>query len=96
MNTDLDLSAISLNQGQLRRVQDAKGLCVQCLRGTLWLTQESDPRDVILEAGDTFTIERNGASYLQALSDSSFLLLRRCEPPETVRQLGERSLTVMR
>ena len=96
MKTDLDLSAISLNQGQLRRVQDAKGLCVQCLRGTLWLTQESDPRDVILEAGDTFTIERNGASYLQALSDSSFLLLRRCEPPETVRQLGERSPTVIR
>lgn len=76
MNNDLNHSATSLARGKLQRIQDGKGLQVLCLTGDLWLTQHADPRDIVLEAGDEFTIELNGASYLSALTDSSFVLLR--------------------
>ena len=74
MNTDLNLAAISLKHGQMQRVQDARGSLVLCLSGTLWLTQDGDPRDVVLEAGDEGRIDRDGLSILYALSDASFVL----------------------
>jgi hypothetical protein len=75
MNTDLRLGASVLNRGQLRRLDDSRGTLVQCLSGTLWLTQEGDARDLILEAGDEFCIERDGLSVVSALSACSFVLL---------------------
>jgi len=74
MHTDLNLAAASLERGQLQRVQDARGSLVLCLSGSLWLTQEGDNRDVVLEAGDEARIDRDGLSILSALDDSSFVL----------------------
>jgi len=76
MNTDLKLCATHLPRGQLHRVVKGRGTLLQCLGGTLWLTQQDDPRDIVLEAGDKAVIERNGTSMVSALSDASFLLLR--------------------
>lgn len=75
MNTDLKLPAISLRHGDAHRIDAGKGLWVQCLTGTLWLTQDNDPRDIVLEPGDGATIERDGLSIVSALSDARFLLL---------------------
>jgi len=76
MNTDLNLSATHLRRGELLRVQAGQGSLVQCLNGTLWLTQDGDLRDIVLEAGDEALIERDGLSIISALSDSRFVLSR--------------------
>ncbi|HRH85752.1 MAG TPA: DUF2917 domain-containing protein [Rubrivivax sp.] len=75
MKTDLKLPAIWLRHGELHRIVDGKGAVVQCLSGTVWLTQQSDPRDLVLEAGDEAPIERDGTSIVSALSDAQFVLL---------------------
>lgn len=49
---------------------------MQCLTGTLWLTQDGDLRDIVLEPGEGATIERDGLSVVTALSDARFLLLQ--------------------
>lgn len=77
MNTDLHLASTVLARGRVQRVIDGKGTLVQCLGGTLWLTQENDPRDIVLEAGDEALIERDGLSLLSALSDARFVLSSR-------------------
>lgn len=77
MNTDLKLPAITLHHGQAHRIESGKGLLVQCLAGTLWLTQDNDPRDIVLEPGEEATIERDGLSLVTALSDAQFVLLSR-------------------
>jgi hypothetical protein len=74
MHTDLKLAAISLPRGQLQRMQDARGQVVVCLQGSLWLTQEGDTRDVVLEAGDEARIDRDGLTLLHALRDARYLL----------------------
>ncbi len=76
MNNDLNLTSTFLANGNLQRIEDARGTWVQCLDGTLWLTQQDDARDIVLEAGDEALIERTGTSILSALSDSHFVLLR--------------------
>ena len=89
MNNDLYRAAHDLAKGQLHRIHDGQGLRVQCLSGCLWLTQESDPRDVVLEAGDAFTIDRAGNTYLSALADSRFVVLCNPERVSQTHRAGE-------
>lgn len=78
MNTDMKLPAITLPHGQLHRIDAGKGQLVQCLAGTVWLTQHNDPRDIVLEPGDEAIIERDGLSLVTALGDDAqFVLLSR-------------------
>jgi hypothetical protein len=73
MHTDLNLAATFLERGRSQRLQDARGSLVLCLSGSLWLTQEGDPRDVVLDAGDEAQIDRDGLSIVHALSDARFV-----------------------
>ena len=41
-------------------LRDARGVELTVVSGGLWVTMEDDPRDVILKAGDSRPIERNG------------------------------------
>ena len=51
-------------------LSDAAGREVTCLTGTVWLTMEGDPRDVVLEAGASFVIDRDGLTILAAQAPS--------------------------
>ncbi len=43
---------------------------IRCHVGTLWVTQDGDPRDVILEAGQLFVTDRMGEVLISALAPS--------------------------
>jgi hypothetical protein len=66
--------ATTLARGTLQSINDARGVSVQCLQGAIWLTQQGDARDIVLEAGEQATIERNGTSIVFALGDARFML----------------------
>ena len=74
MHTDLKLPSTSLKSGQLHRLKDARGSLVLCLSGTLWLSQEGECRDIVLEAGDEALVEHDGLSILSALRDTRFVV----------------------
>jgi hypothetical protein len=80
MNNDLILSARPLVKGRIRRVRDAKGRRVECLSGSLWLTQDGDDRDVVLAPGESFGFDRPGAALVSAFADSRYLMLQACPP----------------
>ncbi|HQR12554.1 MAG TPA: DUF2917 domain-containing protein [Casimicrobiaceae bacterium] len=56
---------------------DLRGTTLRVTRGTLWITQEGDPQDIVLRDGDTWTIERDGLTIVEAQSDSSFCVVGR-------------------
>ena len=56
--------------GQDLRLQDAAGWTVACSRGSVWLTQEADTRDVFLEGGERFTLDRPGLALVLAREES--------------------------
>lgn len=74
MNPQILGRATTLARGTLQSIADARGASVQCLQGAIWLTQQGDARDIVLEAGDQATIERNGTSIVFALADARFVL----------------------
>jgi hypothetical protein len=51
---------------------DRRGDVITCLNGTLWITQEGDFKDYVLESGRSFWVTRPGSVVLQALDHSRF------------------------
>lgn len=75
MNNDLLLGASRIGKGRIHPVARPVGRRVECLSGVLWVTQDGDRRDIILEAGDAFDFDRPAGVLISALQDSSYLLL---------------------
>jgi len=46
------------------------GQRVECLGGSVWITLDGDPRDIIVEAGQAFTADRNQRALIHALEAS--------------------------
>jgi Protein of unknown function (DUF2917) len=65
---------LELAPGDLVRLDDARGTTLRVTRGRLWLTQEQDRADVVLAAGDVFTVERNGATLVEAQRPSALCM----------------------
>lgn len=59
--------AARLARGSLARIADGKGACIQVWDGALWITQEGDPRDYFVPAGESFRVERDGVALIHAL-----------------------------
>ena len=81
MINDLQLGARALVKGAIRRVHTPHGRRVECLSGVLWVTQDGDRRDVVLEPGESFDFDREGDALLSAFADSRYLLLEACPTP---------------
>jgi hypothetical protein len=63
--------AIGLRKGEVWRLEnDLRGLSVVCTDGILWITQEGDLKDYILEAGERYVIARRGSVVVEACSDA--------------------------
>jgi len=69
-------AAIHLQQQELLTVRDGKGWKVQSLAGAVWITQEGELDDVILEAGESFTVERDGLTVIQAVGEATVVVSR--------------------
>ncbi len=59
-------TVLELDDGDLIKLDDARGTTVRVPAGTLWVTQQDDRRDVVLRAGDVWTVEREGLTLGQA------------------------------
>ena len=54
---------------------DRAGDRIECVGGVLWITQDGDPRDIVLQDGDAFDFDRAGDALLSAFADSRYLVL---------------------
>jgi hypothetical protein len=63
---------VELKSGELAELRDVRGATLRVTRGTLWVTQDRDVRDIVLRAGDIWTVERDGLTLAEAQGDSVF------------------------
>ena len=52
-------------------LNDARGLEIELLSGSLWITQDGDIEDYVLAPSQRFHVRRRGATVVHALEDSS-------------------------
>ena len=67
---------VDLAYHKLLELDDAEGELIEAIEGILWITQDADPRDVILEPGQSFTVDRPGLTLVSALSDARLRVSR--------------------
>ena len=77
-----------LAAGELVQLDGARGTTLRVTRGTLWVTLEDDVRDIVLSAGDTFTVDRGGLTIAEAQGATTVCVLAR-----HVTELRRRSAT---
>lgn len=57
------------------RLPDAHGTRIVGLAGSLWITLEADPRDVLVEAGAAFVVDRGGLTLVCAIAGPAAFLI---------------------
>ena len=80
MNHDLLLASRSLAKGSVRHLPVRMGRSVECLSGSLWITQDGDRRDIVLGPGEAFAFDRRTDALLSAFDDSRYVVLDGSEP----------------
>ena len=64
-------TAIELAKFDNLPLRDARGTILRVTRGSLWITQENDTRDLVLRTGDSLAVERDGLTIVEAQADST-------------------------
>jgi hypothetical protein len=67
------LTDITLAKYKLWEIEgDRRGDVIKCMSGTLWVTQEGDMKDYILEPEQDFWVTKPGIVVVQALENAQF------------------------
>ena len=74
MKLEIASGALRLARGQTLKIRDAVGSTVCANEGTVWITEENSRKDVVLEAGACFCVDRPGLTLVQAFADASISL----------------------
>lgn len=76
MNTnDLTLASTPLRKGEILHLHHALGQRIEALGGRLWITMDGDLRDIVIDAGEGFTVDRSTDVLLSAMSDAQLVVL---------------------
>ena len=67
---------IDLPQGTLLRILGGAGSTVTAHAGSVWITEEANPRDVLLRPGQSLKLRRPGLALVEAISDAAISFAR--------------------
>jgi hypothetical protein len=67
-------STLILAAGQISTLRNAQGTQIECLSGSLWITQVGEQQDFVLGPGEETTLDRRGETVVQALRQSVVLV----------------------
>ena len=65
---------MSLESHGLFQIPDVSGVQISCTQGSLWITLDNDPRDIVLEPGDSFVSTEHRRALVYAFKASTLAL----------------------
>lgn len=75
MQIQFKSGAVKLGPHQTLKVVDGAGSTVSAVEGCVWITEENDPNDIILEAGHSYRLKHGGIVVLNPLAGEASVLL---------------------
>lgn len=71
---------IHLPHQAIHTLPDAAGIPIECCSGSVWITLDDDPRDIVLGPGESFTAGSHRRALVSALSNAR---IRIAAPPQS-------------
>jgi hypothetical protein len=75
MQIEFKSGAVRLTPDQTLKVLDGAGHTVSAVEGCVWITEENDPNDIVLEEGHSYRLKRPGAAVVNPLAGEASVLL---------------------
>jgi hypothetical protein len=70
MRVELDHGPIRLEPRQIVRILEGAGRRICVREGTVWITEASEPGDIVLEPGRCYSLKRDGLALITGLDAS--------------------------
>lgn len=74
MDLSLVAGSIPVLGSQPLRIDNGYGRRIAVLEGHIWVTQDGDPRDIVLSAGDEFVFDRPVRALVSALDGDARIM----------------------
>ena len=75
MHIELGSGAVRLGPNQTLKVVDGAGSTVCALDGALWITEENQVRDIVLEPGNCYRLQHAGTALVNSLGGEAAIRL---------------------
>jgi hypothetical protein len=67
MKLEMKQGAVKLGPNQTLKVLDAAGSTVCALEGAIWITEEHDAKDIVLQPGGCYRLRHDGVAIVNSL-----------------------------
>ena len=75
MRIELKAGAVRLGPDQTLKLLDGAGSTVCALEGSVWITEESEPRDIVLAPGKCYRLRHSGLALVNPLGGGAAVTL---------------------
>jgi hypothetical protein len=75
MQIELTAGAVRLAPNQTLRVVDGAGSTLCAVEGAVWITEENQPHDIVLEPGGCYQLQFPGVALVNSLSGEASIAL---------------------
>jgi hypothetical protein len=88
MHANFHPALTRLRKGAVRSHIGKHGRGIAVFEGRVWVTQDNDLRDFVLDAGESLAFDRRGRVVVQALSDASVLVFDSTDGTTAANDIG--------
>ena len=67
MRIELEAGAVRLSANQTLKLRDSAGSTVCVMEGSVWITEENQQRDIVLEPGSCYRLAHPGTALVNSL-----------------------------
>jgi len=75
MRLELIKGAVKLGPNQTLKVVDGAGSTVTAVEGSIWITEENRPNDIVLSPGGKYTLRERGVALVNSLGGAAAVSL---------------------
>ena len=75
MKLELKKGNVQLGPNQTLKVVDGAGSTVTAVSGSVWITEENRPTDIVLSPGGTYTLRERGVALVNSLGGAAAVSL---------------------
>jgi hypothetical protein len=71
MQIELEAGAVRLSPNQTLKLRDSAGSTVCVTEGSVWITEEDQPRDIVLAPGSCYRLRHRGLAIVNPLGGAA-------------------------